>query len=85
MHLEEHQQHNKQGEAEDEDNEPQGCMNISSPSSVDNPCDFPYLNNQHLNEGNQNGEQQIEEEEEKVLPIVESYAVVDPRAVVVHI
>lgn len=37
VHLEEHHQHNEQGGAEDEDNEPQGCVNISCPTSVDNP------------------------------------------------
>lgn len=85
MHMEEHQQHNEQGDAEDESNESQSCMKVSSPCSLDNPCDFLYLNQHHLYDCNQNGEQQIEEKENEVLPIVKPYAVVDPRTVMVHV
>ena len=85
MHVEKHQQHNEQGDTEDENNEPQGCMKVSSPRSLHNPCDLLDLNHHHLYDGNQDGEQQIEEEENEVLPIVKSYTVVDPGAMMVHI
>lgn len=85
MHVEKHQQHHEQGDAEDEDNEPQSCVKVSNPSPFYNACDLFDLNHYHLYDSYEDSEQQIKNEEDEVFPVVEPHTVVDPRTVMVHI
>jgi hypothetical protein len=44
-----------------------------------------YLYDYHLDDGGNQGKQKIEDEEEEILSVKESYTIVDPGTVMIHI